>query len=1109
MIYRYKKLFISLIFIVLSNLAGLAQENTAEYNKTIEMADSYFTKGDYINAKASYQIAVRLAPEEQYPKDRLQQSLDMIKVQMYQNSLYTQKIQVADEMFQKNDMAAALQYYQEAISILPGDVYASGKIQEINRDRNDIELLEENYQKCIINGDLLLKGLKLENALAEYRKASDLKPSEKYPKEQAVQIEKLIADGKVKTSDYENFLQEADLAISRNKYDEAINALQSAINLLPDEPLPKQKLAEAQNLKAAWDSYSTILSAADELYISKDFQKAKDKYLQAQSIKPADEYPKSMLEKIDIALMDLSQANRSSYEFTIELADKLFNQQEYEQAMIEYKNALRFRPDEEYAKQRISDINNALSLRKTQEDAYTQSVLKADNLYKEERFEEARDEYNQATVIKPLEQYPKVKVDEINTILSDLASKKGTYNNLIKGADRLFFSDEYVEAREQYREANYLFPKEKYPLDQITMINEILGLRDKYVKAVTRADQLLQNKDYEGAMLEFRNASGFNPDEAYPKEKIREIESLMAKNEKRQKDLEDQRRKELADEEIAMTEKEYQEALAAYQKEKIFEIKADSAELAAETAMENQYLDAISSADIALGAKEYQKALADFQAAKKLKPGEVYAEKKITEINIILGDLAVKEALDKQYSDAISVADNALAAKEYQKALSAYQSALSLKPGEAYAQGKITETNTVLGDLAAKEALDKQYSDAISGADKALAAKDYQKALSAYQSALSLKPGEAYAQGKITEINTVLGDLAAKEALNKQYSDAISGADNALAAKDYQKALAGFQSARNIKPDEQYVKTKILEIETHMTAQAKQLELDNQYIKVLAVADEYYKNKQLEEARSAYQEAQVIKPAEDFPGKQIILINQALETEASELNLAYNTAVSKADIYFEQKDYDMAKLQYNRALELKPNEQFVLDKLALVNEQMLKNKQLIQAEYDKLIVEADKSYASKTYDDAISSYRAAALLNPDEEYPKEMAGRILKLLTERSIVQLNKEPILITNNTQHKFDFTPVAIKDRKSNYIFFRARNVSTSDYKLIISFGKDQIKNGGVVIKVPAGEELYEYVVRISSQYKWFSDDNNWISFYPEGGDFEVNLMQISYSD
>jgi tetratricopeptide (TPR) repeat protein len=1289
MAFLHKNVFVSLIFLIIFNLAGQAQETNDEYRKTIESADNYFTKGDYINAKASYQIAVRLAPEEQYPKDRLQQSLDMIKVQMYQSNLYTQKIMIADELYKKNELNAALQAYQEALTILPGDVYASGKIQEINRDQVDLQQLEENYQKSIVDGDKFFKEGKLEKALAEYRNASLLKPSEAYPREKAIQAENMIAEGKNITDEYEAALQDAELAISRNKYDEAISLLEKAINLMPDEPLPMQKLAEAQNLKAAWDSYSSIINAADEYYISKEFQLAKDKYLQAQSIKPADDYPKRMLEKIDIALMDLSKANRSSYEVSIALADKLYNEQDYERAMVEYQNALHFKPNEEYAKQLISDINKALSLRKSQEDAYLQAISRADDFYKQERYEEAREEYLRATGIKSLEQYPKVKVDEINSKLSNLATQRSVYNNLIKGADRLFFSDEYVEARNQYRKASELFPKEQYPLDQITMINEILGLRDKYVKAVTRADQLLYEKDYEAAMLEFKNAANISPKEIYPLEKIKEIQRILAANASKQIEPVEKEPEIALTEEDLVTEEDYQQGLEAYDENRVFTldfedaeptaeeiaennylqalttadstfaekdyrnalayyqaaraikpgevyaerkiteinailsdiaakealenqyndviVSADKAllakdydkaltdyqaalkikpgetyaqgkiteinnalgeiaakdalenqykdviasadkallakdynkalvdyqaalslkpgeayaqgkideinnalgEIAAKEALENQYKDVIASADKAFLAKDYNKALVDYQAALKIKPGETYAQGKITEINNALGEIAAKEALENQYKDVIASADKALLAKDYNKALTDYQAALSLKPGEAYAQGKINEINNTLGEIAAKEALENQYKDVIASADKALMAKDYDKALADYQAALSLKPGEAYAQGKINEINNALGEIAAKEALENQYKDVIASADKALLAKDYNKALADYQAALKIKPGEAYAQGKILEVETVFAEQAKQLEINNQYVKVIAIADEYFKKEQFEEARASYQQAQAIKPAEEFPGKQILLIDRRLESQAAERDQAYQSAISKADIYLGQQDYEMAKLQYTRALDLKPGEIYPTDKLKIVNEEINKKRQLTQAEYDKSISEADKFFTAKTYDNAIDSYRAASILKPEEEYPKEMISRILKILSERSIVQLNSNPLLVTSNTLHKFDFSPVAAKDRKSNYLFFRARNVSETEYKLIISYGQGQARNGGVVVRVPPGGNVHEYVVRISAQYKWFSDDNNWISFYPEGGNLEVSLLQISYSD
>jgi tetratricopeptide (TPR) repeat protein len=1349
-----------LVFFIVFALSVHAQVNADEYRKTIEMADSYFSKGDYINAKASYQIAVRLAPEEQYPKDRLQQSLDMIKTQMYQNSLYTQKIELADDLLEKNDLQAALKTYQEALAILPGDRYATGKIQEINNNIAGAKVTDENYQKSIFKGDQLFKDGNLEGALAEYKNASSFKPSETYPKEKIAQLEKTLAERKNIAGTYESLMQKAELDISHNKYDSAIVNLEAALRLKPEDNQTKAKLAETQKLKADWDSYSRLINTADSLYISKDFEEAKLKYQQAEAIKPADEYPKRMVEKIDIALMDIAKADRSSYEVTIALADKLFNEQDYERAIVEYNNALRFKPDETYAKQRISDINNALNLRKSQEDAYRQSIAKADKLYNEQQFEEARDEYNKASGIKPLEQYPKVKVDEINTMLSKLASQKNVYDNLIKGADRLFFSDEYVEAREQYRQACDIFPKEQYPKDQITMINEILGIRDKYDKSVTRADLLLKNKNYDEALLEYRNAASISPKEQYPVQKIKELEAIIAYNAKPQTQLKTDDKKVVSDEDNAMTEQEYQEALAAYQKDKVYEVDADSAGLAAlasaeeqydaiigkadsllqakdyqealteyqsavkinpgelyahgkieginkiladiaakeaadkqkamlaqkqqeealakqqqealakqqqeealakqqqealakqqqealakqqqeealarqkQEALDKQYADVISTADKALQAKDYQKALTAYQSAQNLKPMETYAPGKITEINGTLADIAAKEEadkkqalleqqkeeeakqqallaqqqqadLDKQYAEAISTADKALQAKDYQKALTAYQSAQNLKPMETYAPGKITEINATLADIAAKEeadkkqalleqqkeeeakkqalliqqqqaALDKQYADAISTADKALQVKDYQKALTAYQSAQNLKPMETYApgkvneingiladiaakdalekqqealdkqyadviktadasfsskdyknaltayqsalnlkpempyvKGKIDEINGILGEVAAKEALDKHYAEVISGADMALQAKDYDKALTGYQAASNLKPGESYPKQKISEVEVAKEEIRKQEETDNKYNNIIAGADDLMKKEQYDEAKVAYQEALAVKPSENLPNQKIAEINQKLVLKAAAQDLAYQAAITQADAYIEKQDFESAKAQYEKAAALKPGESYPKEQIKIADAQIIKKKQLIQEEYNKAIVDADKYYSQKIYDNALESYRASSALKPDESYPKEMAGKILKLLGERSIVQINKDPLVIASNTEHKFTFISVPVKDRKSNYIFFRAKNVSNKEYKLIISYGKDQVKNGGFVVKVPAGQDIYEFIVRISAQYKWFSDDNNWITFYPEGGDFEVSLMQISYSD
>jgi len=1026
---RYITLVTLIIFLLLRAIPAISQTDMEQYSKTIQMADNYFSKGDYINAKASYQIAVKLAPDEQYPKDRLQQSLDMIKVQMYQNSLYTQQIQLADEFFGKKDFDNALKYYQEALTILPGDVYASGKIQEINMTRANNQQTEEDYIKAITAADKLFKEGKLEGSLAEYRRAVELKPSETYPKEKAIEVEALIAKGKKITDEYELALQDAELALSRNDYETAVQKLEAAIRLMPGDPLPKQKLAEAQNLKAAWDSYSGLINEGDDLYVSKEFEKARQKYLQALSVKPSEEYPRSMIEKIDAALLQVAEQNITSYEEAIALADQLYSEEKYELAMVEYKNALRFKPDENYAKQRISDITNALNLRKSQEEAYNQSIAKGDKLYREGQYELALAEYKKAYDFKPMEQYPKVKIAEIESKIANRVSQQGTYDELIKGADKLFFTDNYFEALGQYKKALEIFPEEKYPQGQIIMINEILGLRERYNASVAKADQLYGEKQYEPALLEYRNATSIMPSEIYPLEKIRELENIIS----RQTALNEKPVPEEINEEEDFQADEG-ETVVITQQGQTFEIEIDSAEIRQQTEMENRYWAAIETGDQKLAGKEYTEAKAAYQEARALKPGEVYAEGKIKEIDLILADIAAKEAAAKELA-AKEAAEKEAAAKE-------------LAAKEAAAR-----------ELAAKEAAEKE------AAAKELAAKEAAEKEAAAKELAAKEAAEKEAAAK---------ELAAKEAAEKE-----------AAAKE----LAAKEAAER-------------------EAAAKE-QINREYLLALETAANYLKDGRLEESRTAYLEASAIKPGEEMPKQQIREIDRQIKERIAELDLAYQVAVSKGDNFFGLQDFESARMQFTRALELKPNEAYPAEKLRLADLEIVKKQKLIQEEYDRTIIEADKYFASKTYDSALELFRKAAALKPDMDYPQEMAGRILKLLSERSIVQINTLPVAIASNTTHKFSFTPVPVKDRKSNYIYFKARNISGNEFKLIISYGKDQAKNGGVVVKVPAGEDLIDYLVRISAQYKWFSEDNNWITVYPEGGECELSLMQVSYSD
>jgi hypothetical protein len=64
-------------------------------------------------------------------------------------------------------------------------------------------------------------------------------------------------------------------------------------------------------------------------------------------------------------------------------------------------------------------------------------------------------------------------------------------------------------------------------------------------------------------------------------------------------------------------------------------------------------------------------------------------------------------------------------------------------------------------------------------------------------------------------------------------------------------------------------------------------------------------------------------------------------------------------------------------------------------------------------------------------------------------------------------------------------------------------------MNFGANNTKNGGIAIRIPESGNEKDFLVRIGALYKWFSEDNNWLSIYPEGGDIEVSLIRISKSN
>jgi len=1000
--------YISVLAFTLMSLQIFAQTADEEFNKAIESADNYFNSGDYINAKATYQYALNKKPDA-YAKQKLEESIGLIKVQMEINQKYAQKIMTADDLFEQKDYDSAIKVYEEGLELVPDDSYALGKIAEINQIQTDIRIREEGYNSSVAEGNKYFQDKDYNKSLDAFQKANQFKPEEEYPVERIETLKEILADIAANLNEYDAALQKAEQFAERNAYDNAITQMERAIELKPEENFPKQRLDEIRKLKEDYDTYAKLVSEGDELYIAKDFEKAKEKYSAALALNPDDAYVKNLIDRIDIAMADLESLNASSYEIAIAKADKYFSEEDYDSAMKEYKKALLFKPDEEYAKQKISEINQVVTLRNSLEEAYKQTISKADKLFQEEALAEAKDEYEKARDLKPLEQYPEVKISEIDDILEDLKNKWETYTSLIAGADKLFFADDYEEARNQYQKASDMFPLEEYPIDQITMINDIIGLRDSFLRTLTHADQLMNDKDFDAALLEYRKAAELDKEADYPREKIHELEIIISEQ-KQLAEIEARYNDYIVNADQQLENKDYIIALAEYRKaleikseddyalSKIDEINLILTDLAAAEALQSRYDEQILKADNFYNANDLASALSAYEKALEFKSGEKYAQDKIDNIKATIAAMQAEEDLQRQYNQIIELADAYYNNEAYEDALTEYRNAHQLLAEVDYPQDRIEEISKMLSDIADANAIQAKYDEAIMVGDQLFNDKNYKDALSVYEQAQNLKPKESYPKEGIAAIQKILDDIAAAEELQRQYDTIIAEADAQFAAGDYENAKNSFQSAANLKPEEKYPQDQISEINTMIQWMADEAELQKQYDAALAEADQYFEVKNYEFAILSYQKAGGLRPEEQYPKDQIQEISNIQDklVAAAETDRQYLDAINQADELFAVQDYTGSLSSFKLANELKPEEPYPPSKIAEIEQilESLARQDALNNEYFALIDDADAAFSSADYENSKNIYTQALELKPAEGYPKQKIAEIDTILED-------------------------------------------------------------------------------------------------------------------
>ena len=1066
-------------------------ETDNKYKAAIAKADKALSTADYPTAKTGYNEALGIKPQEAYPKQKLSdidKLLANANAQKELDAKYQAAITKANTQFGSKDYAAAKSSYSEAAGIKPSETYPKQKIAEIDKILGDAakqKELDEKYQAAKTKGDNAFNSKDYTTAKAGYTEAGGIKPGEAYPKQKLAEIDKLLGDAaKQKELDakYQAAITKGDNAFNAKDYANAKSGYTEASGIKPNEAYPKTKLGEIDKLLAAADAaakqkeiddkYKAAVTKGDNAFNAKDYANAKSGYTEASGIKPNEAYPKQKLSEIDKLLGDAAKQKEldAKYQAAITKGDNAFNSKAYETAKSGYTEASGIKPNEAYPKTKLAEIDkllasaDAAAKQKEIDDKYKAAVTKGDNAFSTKDYATAKSGYAEANGIKPNEVYPKTKLAEIEKLLAaaDASAKQKEVDEKYKAAlakgDNAFSSKDYAAAKSGYTEAIGIKPNEAYPKTKLAEIDKLLGdaakqkdIDAKYQTAIAKGDNAFNTKNYSAAKSGYIEASGIKPNEAYPKTKLAEIDKLLASADaaSKQKEIDDKYKAAVTKGDNAFSTKDYATAKSgyteasgikpneAYPKTKLAEIDkllaaADAS--AKQKEMDAKYQAAITKGDGAFGSKDYASAKSAYTEASGIKPAEQYPKNKIAEIEKLLVEMSKAGELDKQYKDLITKGDNLFTQKKYEEARSAYSDASALKYAELYPKNRIAEINKLLKDLAAQKSaaeLDQKYKDAVAKGDKAFSAKDYGTAKSGYTEASGVKPNEAYPKAKLAEIEKILADASAKKELDEKYKTAVASGDKAFGSRDYTSAKSSYLDASSIKPNEQYPKQKLTEIDKLLAAKEVSNQKDQHYNELLAKGDQQFNAKDYINAKNTFTQALGIK-SDPYPKQKLaeiekIMNDMSANNAAKELEKNYSAAISRGDAAFKENTFSNAKVAYNEALTYKPNEQYPKDKLAEIEKiekarESSQSSNELQAKYSQCIERGDKAFYVKDYMRAKPAYEEALSYKPNEKYPKQRLTQIESIL-KAALTAQNSSKEIIPKETKQK---TPVVSEEEK-----------------------------------------------------------------------------------
>lgn len=558
-----KKLIFSLLFgasLVMS--ADLIQAQNAEsYESLMKKGNDKYAAKDYISAKTYYEMALKQKSGDATAKQKLNETVKKIQEDGARQEVFYAHLDAGDQYYGQQKYEDALSEYEAALKVFPEDKYVSGQADAVRAILKERQDKQDAFDLAMSQGATLLEEENFDAAIMQFETAMGIFPNDKLPKEKladARQKKQLYTE---KMTRFDNIMEEARQLGLRKNYDAALQKLDQALELFPNDMEANAKRVEWQAAKGVADRYNDIIAAADRLYEAKSYKEAKSQYQSALAVVAGDAYATDMIARLDplIAEQDAEEAARIAAE---QEAARLAAEAEAARIAAE-QEAARLAAEAEAARlaaeaeaARIAAEEEAARLAAEQEaarlaaeeaarlaaeqEAARQATIKtmldaADALFDQQDYAAAKVKYQEVIAFDESNATATAKIQQIDGIFAQMAAEiEEHYNHAMGAGNTAMGAEKFAEAITHYQSALIYKPEDPTATAQLAAAEKaesdlIAALRTQYNAFIKEGDANFKTNTFDKAIDAYTKAEELGL-ETYPTEMIARISEIIEQN---------------------------------------------------------------------------------------------------------------------------------------------------------------------------------------------------------------------------------------------------------------------------------------------------------------------------------------------------------------------------------------------------------------------------------------------------------------------------------------------------------------------------------------------------------------------------------------------------